>query len=378
MIDDTESEPQRKNVFDSFVNASLEDSAKRLSRLERKGRERQPEPSGPVAETPATRDRSWLSEPDRAALRTFLQSPKGVAFSELQAKTMLYLLLQKNQVSQYAMIATAVGCTEEAARGLVRTLHRKGLLQEVSRHRYGQFRGIKFLVDPLTTAPLKEFLTERSRIRNPHERELEGVPSPSFFPRGPDLEHLNRGGLSSEDDGAKSTDLVQEPELRWWQATQGVDNRQIRAWCEELGIDITSMVRYLKHCRFYCLYSEKRETIEKPKNYFYSTLKRQGHFPQPEGYRSFREMELQAIQRDTEAMKLEVSRLEQALIARREVEAKKEALEILSDSTHPLREAVLACLNPLEMSFRDRKPDQFVAIFQKRLEELRAQSPDER
>lgn len=330
-------ERERKNVYDALVfTDSLRDSADRLRKMGRRGTDPEPEtPAVPTEEDPRVR---WMGVQGIANLKSYLETPKAIGFTELQASCLVYLLLQQKPITRTLLVAEAVGGTEGTAYQLIRRMVANGSIEAVNRFRHGQFQGMKFRLNDAACAPLREFLEANPRIRNPHEKLLAHLPAPTWneSAKTPAVAERAKPSESIPDNDGE---IANTPELGWW-ASHDVGPDVIRRWSYEFGVPVVELVTYLQYAWYYVNYSGAE--VPKPKAYFYKAMERNHRFDKPDGFRSLRTMEAEAVEAQSAQFEAELKKLQAARLARDRAKLELLAERLLAKEGSPLFDSVLA------------------------------------
>jgi hypothetical protein len=180
---------------------------------------------------------------------------------------------------------------------------------------------------------------------------------PTHYPT-PGMSHGLSDGLSdhySSSIESKTTTtafetlLITDPELGYWQE-KGLQCQQVFKWMEETGMTEPVMLQSLKHCRFDMVDREIEETkpVQNVFNWFYSIIKRSGHYPKPTGYKSWNEKMIEIEQALLDEQEAEIKRLEELRTRRYRLEAERKFQEMMSDPGGETYKAVYARLSKFE------------------------------
>jgi hypothetical protein len=281
------------------------------------------------------------------------------ALTHKQAKILFYLINQPDSIAQRERISNETEIPFSTVKHCIKVLSADGFISKPTKYVNRSFQGFTYTVNQ---GLCRQFLEKRG-----HEFSGSGdypalcpsdcpTPYPSHGPAG-GMSHGLSGAMSDHySSSLKSnttteleTVLQTDPELGYWQ-DKGLQPQQVQKWMEETGMGQLLMIQSLKYCRFDMVDNNQEESkpVQNVFNWFYSIIKRTGHYPKPAGYKSWAEKMMEIEQALLEDQEAEIRRLEEHRTRKYRLEAERRFQEMLNDPGGETYKAVYERLSKLE------------------------------
>jgi len=290
------------------------------------------------------------------------------ALTHRQAKVLFYLINQPDSISQRERISRETEIPVPTIKHCIRVLAADGFISKPAKYVNRSFQGFSYTVNQ---GLCRQFLEKRG-----HEFSGPGN-YPAHYPsdcptRYPALgtsdgtshglsDRLSDHYSSSIESKTTTTDLENllktDPELGYWQE-KGLQCQQVLKWMEETGMSRLVMLQSLKHCRFDMVDREieASKPVQNVFNWFYTIIKRSGHYPKPTGYRSWNEKMIEIEQALLDEQEAEIRRLEELRTRRYRLEADRRFQEMMNEPDGETYKAVYARLSKFERELGEGIP----------------------
>lgn len=304
------------------------------------------------------------------------------ALTHRQAKVLFYLVNQPDSIAQRERISKDTEIPVPTIKHCIKVLAADGFISKPTKYVNRSFQGFSYTVNQ---GLCRQFLEKRGH-------EFSGSNDyPALYPTDCPTHYPAVGtsggtshGLSdrlsdhySSSIESKTTTinletlLKTDPELGYWQE-KGLQCQQVQKWMEETGMSQVIMLQSLKHCRFDMVDREIEESkpVQNVFNWFYTIIKRSGHYPKPAGYKSWSEKLMEIEQALIEEQEAEIRRMEELRTRRYKLEAERKFQEMMSDPNGETYKAVYGRLSKFEKELGDGMP--FETAMRTRFDELLA------
>ena len=281
------------------------------------------------------------------------------ALTHKQAKVLFYLINQPDSIAQRERISNETEIPFSTVKHCIKVLSADGFISKPTKYVNRSFQGFTYTVNQ---GLCRQFVEKRG-----HEFTGSGdCPTlcPTDYPTPYPSLGLSDGmshGLSDELSGHYSSSLKSntttdletllktDPELGYWQE-KGLLQKQVQKWLEETGMSQNLMIQSLKYCRFDMVDNnlEESKPVQNAFNWFYTIIKRTGHYPKPPGYKSWSEKMMEIEQALLEEQEAEIRRLEEFRTRRYKLEAERKFQEMMNDPNGETYQSVYDRLSALE------------------------------
>jgi hypothetical protein len=306
------------------------------------------------------------------------------ALTHKQAKVLFYLVNQPDSIAQRERISRETEIPVPTVKHCIKVLSADGFISKPTKYVNRSFQGFSYTVNQ---GLCRQFIEKRGHefagMKNypSHYPTLYPTDCPTVDPTHYPTLGMSHGlsdGLSdhyssSIESKTTTTDfetlLKTDPELGYWQE-KGLQCQQVLKWMEETGMTGPVMLQSLKHCRFDMVDRDIEETkpVQNVFNWFYSIIKRSGHYPKPTGYRSWNEKMIEIEQSLLDEQEAEIRRMEELRTRRYRLEAERKFQEMMNDPDGETYKAVYARLSTFEKQLGSGLP--FEKAMRSRFEEF--------
>ena len=304
------------------------------------------------------------------------------ALTHKQAKVLFYLINQPDSIAQRERISNETEIPFSTVKHCIKVLAADGFISKPTKYVNRSFQGFTYTVNQ---GLCRQFVEKRG-----HEFSGSGE-SPSLCPTdcptpcpslglsdgtSHGLSDAMSGHYSSSIESNKTTTnnldglLKTDPELGYWQE-KGLNKQQVQKWLEETGMSEGLMIQALKYCRFEMVDNnlEESKPVQNVFNWFYTIIKRTGHYPKPPGYKSWSEKMMELEQALIEEQESELRRMEELRTRKYKLEGDRRFHEMLSDPDGETYKAVYSRLSAFEkelaegMAFEKAMRSRFDELF---------------
>lgn len=314
-----------------------------------------------------------VTHPSHLSPKQRITSPVWL-LSRQQSKILWYLI-KAGGLTKREDIATCTGVPFGTVKNLLSSLHRDGFISKPKPYTDRAFRGFSY---DLNRQLCEQFMSERGDSvfnENVSDNTLHPVthhvthPAPHHesYPitrpvtglaTNPVTHHEITHYSSSLEKRSTTEDLENllktDPELGYWQ-DKGLHPQQIVSWMEEIRMSEALMIQSLKHCRFDMIDNnfEESKPVQNVFNWFYSIIRKTGHYPKPTGYLSWNEKMLQIEKALLEEKEAENRQMEDLRIRKYTLEVDRKFQEMMNDPQGDTYKKVFERLSPLERELKE-------------------------
>lgn len=281
------------------------------------------------------------------------------ALTHKQGKVLFYLINQPDSIAQRERISNETEIPFSTVKHCIKVLSADGFISKPTKYVNRSFQGFSYTVNQ---GLCRQFIEKRG-----HEFTGPGdcpAHCPTIYPTPYPSSGLSYGpthGLSDAMSGHYSSSLKPntttdletllktDPELGYWQE-KGLLQQQVQKWLEETGMSQNLMIQSLKYCRFDMVDNnlEESKPVQNVFNWFYTIIKRTGHYPKPPGYKSWSEKMMEIEQALLEEQEAEIRRLEEFRTRRYKLEAERKFQEMMNDPNGETYQSVYVRLSAFE------------------------------
>lgn len=289
------------------------------------------------------------------------------ALTHKQAKVLYYLVNQPDSIAQRERISKETEIPVPTVKHCIKVLAADGFISKPTKYVNRSFQGFSYTVNQ---GLCRQFIEKRGHEFSGSDNypALHPTDYPSPCPALGTSDGTSHGlsdrlsdHYSSSKDLKTTTDLETllktDPELGYWQE-KGLQSQQVLKWMEETGMSQLIMLQSLKHCRFDMVDREIEETkpVQNVFNWFYSIIKRSGHYPKPTAYKSWAEKMMEIEQALLDEQEAEIRRLEELRTRKYKLEAERKFQEMMSNPESETYKAVYARLSKFERDLGEGIP----------------------
>jgi len=273
------------------------------------------------------------------------------ALTQKQCMVLIYLI-QQGGIAQRQAISDSTGVAFGTVKDALAILTKHGFISKPTYFAANQYRGFSYI---LNTQLCNDFLQKRG-----YEYQTVGqtVNQPVCHPvRHPVFQPVSRldsqipTSSSSLEPNTTTMETIfkTDPELGYWHE-KGLQHQQVLKWMEETGMSQTIMVQSLKHCRFDMVDNEieEKKPVNNVFNWFYSIIKKSGHYPKPTGYKSWSEKMMEMEKALLEEQEAEIRQMEELRTRKYKIEHERKFNEMMSDPRGEIYQMVFERLTALE------------------------------
>jgi len=279
------------------------------------------------------------------------------ALTHKQAKVLFYLINQPDSIAQRERISNETEIPFSTVKHCIKVLSADGFISKPTKYVNRSFQGFTYTVNQ---GLCRQFVEKRG-----HEFTGSGD-CPALCPTDYPTLGLSDGtthGLSGAMSGHYSSSLESnktttnnlegllktDPEFGYWQE-KGLLQQQVQKWLEETGMSLNLMIQALKYCRFDMVDNnlEESKPVQNVFNWFYTIIKRTGHYPKPPGYKSWSEKMMELEQALIEEQESELRRMEELRTRKYKLDGDRRFQEMISDPDGETYKAVYARLSAFE------------------------------
>lgn len=304
------------------------------------------------------------------------------ALTHKQAKVLFYLINQPDSIAQRERISNETEIPFSTVKHCIKVLAADGFISKPTKYVNRSFQGFTYTVNQ---GLCRQFVEKRG-----HEFSGSGdcpalcpADYPTSYPSlglsdgtSHGLSGAMSGHYSSSIESNKTTTnnldglLKTDPELGYWQE-KGLLPQQVQKWLEETGMSEGLMIQALKYCRFEMVDNnlEESKPVQNVFNWFYTIIKRTGHYPKPPGYKSWAEKMMELEQALIEEQESELQRMEELRTRKYKLEGDRRFHEMISNPDGETYKAVYARLSAFEkelaegMAFEKAMRSRFDELF---------------
>lgn len=314
-----------------------------------------------------------VTHPSNLSPKQRITSPVWL-LSRQQSKILWYLI-KAGGLTKREDIAICTGVPFGTVKNLISSLHRDGFISKPKPYTDRAFRGFSY---DLNRQLCEQFMTERGdsvfnekvsdnllhpvthHITRPESyQNLGPVTRPVTGLSTNPVTHPENNHYSSSLETNSTTEdfdnlLKTDPELGYWQ-DKGLQPQQIKSWMEETRMSQALMLQSLRHCRFDMIDNnfEESKPVQNVFNWFYSIIRKTGHYPKPSGYLSWNEKMLQIEKALLEEQEAENRQMEELRIRKYTLEVDRKFQEMMNDPQGDTYKKVFERLSPLERELKE-------------------------
>jgi len=267
------------------------------------------------------------------------------------AKILTFLIQRKDRIGNTPAIVKNTRVSTATVKRAVSKLEQLGFLRkDKKRYNKGKVRGFAYTIDENIC---KSFMKRRG---NSLLSELSSDPLDGLSGDSSDEPLTDQASDCPIVPVYKKTAaceieniLSNHPELGYWRQ-KGLTAKQINQWMKTVGCGVENIVEFLCYCRFEMvdLKLEESKPIENVFNWFFRILEKAGGYPQPKGYKSHQEKQIELERQITEQHEREATEAEE--IYRRKVKAKqdKQFWDMMNDPEGDLYKKCFESLNDFQ------------------------------
>jgi len=262
------------------------------------------------------------------------------------AEVLKYIINMKTKIASVKDIASSTKIPYGTIRKAITVLVKYDFILKPKPYQKGRVRGSEFSINEQLC---QKFINKRC-LEQSIEHRIEQYPG-----RATDRTIDRASPLYSSSSIYKKTTtkeieffLTTHPEFGYWRQKK-LTSKQIEQWIEAINCSVEDMIQYLCYCRFEMvdLGVEESKPIKNVFNWFFKIIEKTGSYPQPNGYKSHEEKQLEAeheivTQREKEAQ--EAKKLYQRKI---EAEQDKKFWDIMNDPESDLYKQCFDSLNSI-------------------------------
>lgn len=298
------------------------------------------------------------------------------ALTSRQAAVLFYLINQSDCIAQKGRISSETDIPLPTVKHCINALVKDGYISKPVKYVNRSFQGFSYTINQ---GLCRQFIEKRGHeFTSGLNYPTYGTSSyPSAYPSSGMSNGLSHGSSlhysSSLESNSTTTDLgallTTDPELGYWQ-DKGLQPQQVQKWMEETGMGQILMIQSLKYCRFDMVDNNQEENkpVQNVFNWFYSIIKRTGHYPKPAGYKSWAEKLFEVEKSLLEEQEAEVRRMEELRLRRYKLEIDRKFLDLMNDPGSETYQRVFERLSPLEKQLGEGIS--FEKAMRRRFEEL--------
>lgn len=279
------------------------------------------------------------------------------ALTHKQAKVLFYLINQPDSIAQRERISNETEIPFSTVKHCIKVLSADGFISKPTKYVNRSFQGFTYTVNQ---GLCRQFVEKRG-----HEFTGSGdcpTPCPTDCPTlglsdgtTHGLSGAMSGHYSSSLESNKTTTnnleglLKNDPEFGYWQE-KGLLQQQVQKWLEETGMSQSLMIQALRYCRFDMVDNNQEESkpVQNVFNWFYTIIKRTGHYPKPPGYKSWSEKMMELEQALIEEQESELQRMEELRTRKYKLDGDRKFHDMISDPDGETYKAVYARLGAFE------------------------------
>jgi hypothetical protein len=292
-----------------------------------------------------------------------------------QQSKILWHLINAGGLTKREDISICTGVPFGTVKNLISSLYRDGFISKPKPYTDRAFRGFSY---DLNRQLCEQFMSERGdSVFNDNISEAgthpvthhntrpvtytdnHPVTRPVSGPLTNPVTHPENAHYSSSLETRSTTEdfdnlLKTDPELGYWQ-DKGLQPQQIKSWMEETRMSQALMLQSLKHCRFDMIDNnfEESKPVQNVFNWFYSIIRKTGHYPKPTGYLSWNEKMLQIEKALLEEQEAENRKMEELRIRKYTLEVDRKFQEMMNDPQGDTYKKVYERLSPLERELNE-------------------------
>ena len=186
--------------------------------------------------------------------------------------------------------------------------------------------------------------TKRSNIISGSYQDQNNITSPL----------TNSSSSSTNNTTTKDTEIIltTHPELGYWRQ-KNLTVKQMNHWLKTTGSQ-ENLIQSLCHCRFEMvdLGLEESKPIENVFNWFFRMIERTGSYPEPTGYKSFQEKQIEKEQRIIKEKEKRIHDLKELSRKKYEQEREEKFWEMMNDQGGDLYRQCHGNLNKFEKNLK--------------------------
>jgi hypothetical protein len=272
-----------------------------------------------------------------------------------------FLVDNKNQILTYDSISLATGVPYGSVRRIIKRLTQRKYLSPPQRYRDGAIQGLSYNIDEKICQQFKEQEFFEHSIGHSIGHTTGHTIEQSFaqsdgrtFKRADNrtVDYNSSSSFLKKTTTWLDNELATNPELGYWRQ-KGLTAKQIQNWIKEAGCDPELMIQYLCYCRFEMidLGLEKSKPIHNVFNWFWKIIEKTCSYPQPQGYKSFQEKQIEEKTKLLERKKAEIEKIEKVERELAEAEIEEQFRKMMAD---PESEQYQRCFERLSALFQKR------------------------